>query len=278
MFGYVSPVKGELKVRELALYNAYYCGLCRTIGRRYGQMARLLLNYDCTFFAMLLSAGNESAPCTPRRCCFKPAKGKQPVRDPDPALDFAADLNVLLAIGKLEDDMRDEHRLRSAAALPLLRRAGRRAAARRPEAAEAVALCMERLGELESAKCRESDAVADTFAALSRKLGELAPTECESERRTRGELLYNLGRWIYLFDAWDDREKDKASGAYNVFGLTGASAEKASFLLHISLNRAACAYDLMDIRSCKGILDNILFEACPLRTRRLTEVGTDESI
>lgn len=278
MFGYVSPLKGELKVRELSLYNAYYCGLCRTLGRRYGSVARLLLNYDCTFLAMLLSAGGETAPCEERRCTFKPMKGKQPMRKADPALDFAADINVLLAIGKLRDDKRDDKLLSASAALLALRRAERIARARQPEAAAAVDDCMSSLSELEMSGCRESDAVADTFAALGRRIGELAPASGDAERRARGELLYNLGRWIYLFDAWDDRAKDAKSGAYNVFGLTGASAEDASFLLHISLNRAISAYDLIDIRSCRGILDNIMYEACALRTRRLTEVVADESI
>ena len=44
MFGYIRPLECELKVRDQALYRAYYCGLCKTIGRRYGQVARVALN------------------------------------------------------------------------------------------------------------------------------------------------------------------------------------------------------------------------------------------
>ena len=49
MFGYIVPLKQELRMRELAQYNAYYCGLCASIGARFGQTARLTLNYDSTF-------------------------------------------------------------------------------------------------------------------------------------------------------------------------------------------------------------------------------------
>lgn len=45
MFGLVRPLECELKVRELTVYRAYYCGVCRAIGARCGQCARLTLQY-----------------------------------------------------------------------------------------------------------------------------------------------------------------------------------------------------------------------------------------
>lgn len=74
MFGYIVPLKQELRMRELAQYNAYYCGLCASIGARFGQTARLTLNYDSTFLAMLLTglSGGSAQPCIPRSCGYKP--------------------------------------------------------------------------------------------------------------------------------------------------------------------------------------------------------------
>ena len=46
MYGYIRPLKAELKVREYEAYHAMYCGLCRTLGRRYGFAARFLVSYD----------------------------------------------------------------------------------------------------------------------------------------------------------------------------------------------------------------------------------------
>ena len=54
MFGYIEPDKGELKMKELTRYRAFYCALCKSIGARYSQTARLTLNYDCAFFALAL--------------------------------------------------------------------------------------------------------------------------------------------------------------------------------------------------------------------------------
>ena len=59
MFGYIQPMECELKVREQALYRAAYCGLCRAIGGRYGQAARMALNYDCAFLGLFLETLSE---------------------------------------------------------------------------------------------------------------------------------------------------------------------------------------------------------------------------
>ena len=79
MFGYIVPLKQELRMRELAQYNAYYCGLCASIGARFGQTARLTLNYDSTFLAMLLTglSGGSAQPCIPRSCGYKPFQKKR---------------------------------------------------------------------------------------------------------------------------------------------------------------------------------------------------------
>ena len=44
MLGYVKIDKGELKVREYEVYTGYYCGVCKSIGRRYGQLPRMVLS------------------------------------------------------------------------------------------------------------------------------------------------------------------------------------------------------------------------------------------
>src|SRR5947209_16826565 len=36
-------------------WRMHYCGTCKTIGRNYGQKARLLLNHDTVFLAELLT-------------------------------------------------------------------------------------------------------------------------------------------------------------------------------------------------------------------------------
>lgn len=51
MFGYVIPDKPNMLVKDLSEYRAYYCGLCKAIGKSYSEKARFLTGYDCTFLA-----------------------------------------------------------------------------------------------------------------------------------------------------------------------------------------------------------------------------------
>lgn len=272
MFGYIGPEKSELKVRELAIYQAAYCGLCRAIGRRFGQVARLSLSYDCTFIALLLGGLADCPGCDEKFCPYKPLKKKQPVARPSPAQDFAARLNLLLSYYKLRDDWADERKTGAAAAALALRAACRKAEEEDPALSRAVREGIAAISALEAEKCAELDPPADAFAHMMRACVLCAPAE-PREKRILGTVGYHMGRWVYLMDAWDDREKDRKSGAYNPFLLCGADAERAGFLLHYSLNEAIKAYDLLELRSNKGVLDNILYEGCVNRTQALLTGG-----
>ena len=56
MFGYVQPLKPELKVKEFALYRGYYCGVCKVMGKLYGLASRFTVTYDAAFLALINSA------------------------------------------------------------------------------------------------------------------------------------------------------------------------------------------------------------------------------
>lgn len=54
MFGFVTANTGELSKEQKIRYNAVYCGICRRIRQQHSNVARLTLNYDMTFLALLL--------------------------------------------------------------------------------------------------------------------------------------------------------------------------------------------------------------------------------
>ena len=56
MFGYITPLKSELKVKEFEYFRSYYCGLCNEIKNKFGNIPRFCLNYDLTFIGFLLDA------------------------------------------------------------------------------------------------------------------------------------------------------------------------------------------------------------------------------
>jgi len=82
-------------------------------------------------------------------------------------------------------------------------------------------------------------------------------------------MFYNLGRWIYLADAWDDREKDEKRGSYNPFLAAGTDRQQAEFLLNVSLTEAQRGYDLLTMNGPHGLIDNIMELGCRQRTQQL---------
>ncbi len=280
MFGYISAAQDELKVRELKTYRAYYCGLCRAVKKIYGEAARLTLNYDCSFLAMLLCGLNEpqEEPFYFGHCAYKLFLQKRPIAKYNETLGFVADYEVLLSYYKLLDDWSDERRVRGAAGSAALYPCFKRAAKRNGMLSSIIKDGLKRLSALEKENCADLDAPADAFASTLRDAVSLAPGLSGRNRTVVKKLAYDIGKWIYLADAWDDREKDKKSGSYNPFFASGSDRERASFNLHFSLNEAINAYELFDLKSNKGVLDNIMYVGCPQKTERLLGGKNEQSL
>lgn len=268
MFGYVRPARAELKVREWEAYQSAYCGLCHTLGRRYGLYPRLFLNYDFVFLAMLLSPPTDRPATEGRRCIACPYK-KKPVLSENEGMDVAADESVILIYHQLRDTARDAGFWKGTAAellAFLMRPAYRKAAGYRPDFDRAVRENLERLTELERGGCPTLDQPADTFALL---LKAAAPTTGDAARdRAMDQLLYHVGRWIYLVDAWDDLEKDRKQAQYNPLPLRwpdGPEKHAAEMrrTLEGSLDLAVSAYNLMEFGCWSPILGNILCIGLP---------------
>ena len=58
MLGNIAPFTPALSRREKDRYSAFYCGLCKTLGKRYGVFSRFLLSYDMAFTAMVYDGIN----------------------------------------------------------------------------------------------------------------------------------------------------------------------------------------------------------------------------
>ena len=272
MFGYVRPCRPELKCKDFDLYRATYCGLCRCLRRRYGLLAPMFLNFDFTFLALVLwSAEERFTPCA-GRCHANPLR-KEPMCPDSPALEQAADESMVLTWWKLRDAVADEpfwKGLPARVLSGLLGPAYRKAAARRPEFAAAVEESLGELNRLEGEQCPSIDRTADTFARL---LQAAAPGE-GTEGRVLGQLLYHLGRWIYLIDARDDLAEDRAACRYNPvaarYGPEGDDPALKRTLDH-SLELMGAALQLGDFGCRKALLENIIYLGLPLVQRAVFE-------
>ncbi|MGI6577641.1 MAG: DUF5685 family protein [Eubacteriales bacterium] len=270
MFGYVRPLKGELKVAEYELFKAVYCGLCHSLGKRYGLPARFVLNYDLTFFATVLAAVEGETSTCGRRCIASPFRKKNTACS-TASSDLAADLTVLLTYFKLEDQIRDKKGL--ACIFPFLLKLimtpfFKSASRRRPRLSERIERSIRTLTQLEIERSPSIDKTADAFASILAYAVEEAETDEQTSRILR-TMFYHIGRWIYIIDACDDYQSDMANNLYNPIScrydiydsvLPQEIKDEIEITLSHSMAAAASAFELIEWKSWEGLVANIIYK------------------
>lgn len=265
MLGYVTIEKSELKVREYEMYQAYYCGICKSIGRRFGQLPRMTLSYDSVFLALILAGLTSHKDIVLQEHCITHYIQKKPVVFGNEALDYAADVMVILAYHKFLDDWKDEHSKKGLVGMGALRGAYKKLRRMHPDICQKTETSLSALSDLEGENSGKLDQVSDTFADIMEVL--FTGYEPASEQtRILGQLGRHLGKWIYTIDALDDYAEDVEKEKYNPLRFRENKLEGIEDLLYNYLAEAANAYDLLEIKKNKGILDNIIFMGLRLRT------------
>ena len=265
MLGYVTIEKSELRVREYDLYQAYYCGICKATGRRSGQLPRLALSYDSVFLALVLAALTEEREDVQQEHCIIHPIRKKPVVSGSAAIDYAADMMVILAYHKFLDDWRDEKSALGLSGKTALRGAYRKLRKKYPAVCRKTEEALMRLSELEKKESARLDEVCGAFADIMEALFTGFSPE-DSVSRILGQMARQLGCWIYVIDALDDYEEDEKNGSYNPLRLRGNGLEGIEELLYNYLAEMVNAYDLLEIKKNRGIIENIIFMGLRLRT------------
>ncbi|NLM98229.1 MAG: hypothetical protein GX175_11590 [Halanaerobiaceae bacterium] len=273
MFGYVMPCKEELKVKEYNLFKTVYCGLCKTLGKTTNQLARFGLSYDFTFLALLLTALDEEEPEITRESCIANPFRKKPVLKKNKHLEYAAELSIIFVYLNLLDNWQDEHSLKSLAILPVYFFPFRKNRKKYNDKFQQFKACLERLTLLEKNRNEILDRSADVFAEIMSYIFTPDYIKGTKEERILAYLGYNLGRWIYILDAYSDIEEDIKNGSYNPLllqykyqedeGLADfleRIKEPVEFTLTFTLSSFANSYQLLGIKRFGNILDNIIYK------------------
>ena len=259
MFGYVQANIRTLDEAQLRRYRGAYCGLCRSLKARYGQLSRMTLTYDLTFLVLLLSSMYEPEERSGSGRCLP-----HPVHRRDwwanRFTDYAADMNVALAYFNCADDWQDEKKPLALAGTKLLEPCYRAAAARWPRQCAAIETCMAELQAIETAADPAPDAAADCFGRL---MGELFTPEPDPVWapcfRAFGAAL---GRFIYMMDAWVDYERDRKRGSYNpLLALhgDGLTQEETLALLKMHIGECTAEFERLPLVQDVDILRSVLY-------------------
>lgn len=285
MFGYVKIYKDELKCRDYELFRAYYCGLCRTIGKKCSQASRLGLSYDLVFLAVVLTALRKDKPEFSEKPCIAHPLRKRKSVNINSDLEYAAHAGVILGYLKLCDDFDDDKSIKAFFGKLMYYPAFRKSKKIYGCEYEKLKEQMIRLKKLEKENSPSIDAAADCFAKMLEAL--FTPEYIKEQRRELAWLGYNVGRWIYIIDAYADMNDDFKSGAYNPF-LCGIENEnkleekrkniKATldYTLTFTLENAASAYELLKIYKNDEIIRNVLYLGMRAQQEHILNVGKEK--
>ncbi|HKM33624.1 MAG TPA: DUF5685 family protein [Lachnospiraceae bacterium] len=272
MFGYIVANKAELKFREFDIYQSYYCGLCKRLKERGGNVSRFALSYDMTFCYMLLSGLYEPRTSVSTCKCILHPFDKRHMHQNECA-DYVADMSVLMTYYKCRDDWKDDHKLNAAFMMKVLESKNDHLCRLYNEKVNQIANAMEQLDQGESENSCDIDTMAGYFGHIMANILVMNEDEWEPILSRMG---FYLGKFIYIMDAYDDIEKDKKKGRYNpLYKLYQTPDFKGECKQILTMMIAECCkeFEKLPILQNVDILRNILYAGVWVRF----EIGEKEA-
>lgn len=249
MFGYVTIYHKGLAKPELDRYQAYYCGLCRTLAQNYGLPGQLTLSYDLAFTAILLTALYEPpTQFSSGRCAPHPVKSRP--RADNEYLAYAADMTIVLAYYNLMDNWQDDGSRASLRQAEKLKPYLPEIETRWPRQLRTIREQLDCLNALEQSGSHDLDALCRAFGDL---LGTVFACRDDLWADTLQAMGRGLGGFIYLMDAYDDLEKDRKKKRYNALQELHDTLPPAEFetrchdLLTQQMGLCAAQFELLPI-------------------------------
>lgn len=271
MFGYIRAFKPHMRYYEFEIYNSFYCGLCKSLGKNYGQVFRLMLSYDFVFLGILYNAYHSSYNVVERqRCIVHPFKKKLCLCCTS-NLDYTCAAAVISVYHKVCDEIIDNGFIASLFfkfLKRIMKKGYAKAASKYPDLTEKTEYYMKMQGELEKENCSSIDHACEPTAQIMGAIAEnIADENKKEDRNNLYKFGYHLGRYVYIADAFDDIEKDMKKKNYNPLLLNFNNIPDAkNFALNninMSLGAASEYYSKIDLKKFKEIIDNIVYLGLP---------------
>ncbi|MBE7053271.1 MAG: hypothetical protein E7391_03235 [Ruminococcaceae bacterium] len=261
MFGYISFYKSKLTEEDFMTFKSYYCGLCKQLGKSYNQLVRLGLSYDFTFLVILLDSLNDNNPNYDLQPCIRYIGKKKNIVTDNDSIIFSTDMSIALNYYKLTDDIKDDKSVKAFLLRIPYKRHIKKINKKYEIITDEISLHLKKLSDLEKSKCKSIDEISHEFSLIMENIF--------SYKISLGKLGYNLGKFIYILDAFDDLDEDLKNKKYNPillkYNYTGKADEKKTiieeidFILTYTLSQIALEYEKQDIKRNKGLLDNIIY-------------------
>lgn len=258
MYGYVVINKPEMKFKEFDEYRGYYCGLCHCLREKYGIKGSLSLSYDLTFLAVFLSGLYEPEKEKSKEMCLvHPFQRQLAIRSE--YVDYAADMSILLAWHKCQDDWKDEGDVWKKLYGECIKKGYQKVCAKYPEKCKVVEICMKNIAAAEKRGEDDLDELAGYFGNIMAEIFVAHEDMWEDSLR---EIGLNLGKFIYILDAYEDMEEDERKGHFNpLLSWKNRPEFHEEIQKILKMHAAFCAaeFEKLPIVDNVSILRNILY-------------------
>lgn len=274
MLGYCRIDKDELKLKDYRTYTAYYCTLCHSIGKRYGQIFRFTLSNDMTFALICLDSIGTSSKKLVYRCPYNPLK-KTTIAIDERALDYVAFWNYYLMVRKLKDNICDASYIFSKLMFRflLLWTTHKKQYKRDSQKyADLISNIDEQFSLLTLAEKSGSsfDRLTNMFGEIIANISYGYIPFCENTKNIEqlACIFFNIGKWIYIADALDDFHSDTKKGCFNLLSTMQISSlsnceqhylRRCSLMLRILQNKMLDTYLKIKWNKSEAIISNIMF-------------------
>ena len=268
MFGYIVPDKMNMLIKDFTIFKAYYCGLCKSIGKCQGQLYRFATNYDMTLFNILMHGILDKQISFHNEVCILNPLKKKSVVVGDELTEQIAHINLLLMYYNVVDDVMDNGGVKAKAIKAMINRKTRRSQKSYPRIDEIIKSHFEELRALEKQHTTSLDRVSEPFSKIMEEIAlEVLGEKADDNIRN---LCYNLGKWVYLMDALDDLDDDAKSHNFNPFlacydGYTTKSEflekyhDEISFTMYAICNTIIDCYNHIEVKVSEGVLSNVFY-------------------
>lgn len=265
MFGFVRVHKDELRIKDYEAYKAVYCSLCRKLKKEYSFLSGFLLNYDCTFFALMcLGTSQECFGFHKGRCRYNPLKSCKYCKGGEEVFSKTAALLILMSYYKLLDNIHDGGFLKKLGCTllrPFFSVWKNKASKLYPEYRDACEIMFISQLEYEDKKATVDECSEPTAILL--KTVFAAEAKSDKIRPAYEQFGYHLGKWVYLMDAVCDIDDDVKHNSFNpiyekLHKDKSQSTDYCNELLSQSLFLLTSAYRLIEINHFKSVIDNIV--------------------
>ena len=261
MFGYIKPLTSELKVREFELYKSFYCGLCKTMGKKISALSKITLSYDMVFLVLLrISLTNENIENTAFRCKLKPTTKRNYIKSNE-SLMYSSCIAAILSYYKYMDDINDTKNKLKKFFIKAFFPAGlffsnmrKKAFKYYSELDGLIKSSLLKLSELEKNKCKSIDEAASCFAELMKNILSFGLEQPE-QIKIAEVIGWHLGRWLYIIDALDDFKKDMKKREYNPFIEYYGNIN--SLISDIDIIKSSLTSSLNEINTAFSLIDSI---------------------